>query len=260
MYGETWVHGVANQSYFCENNMNVKAKSNLQNTTDFQTLFYGIAPALNEKFSWTDGVTKLYNTASQDFLYKNPMGEVIFLGNHDMTRFYSLIDENIAKYKMALGWLLTFRGVPQLYYGDEILMTGKSNPDGFVRGDFMGGWKEDAQNKFTEAGRTAKENDVFNYIKTLANFRLKSSAITKGKMMQFVPENGLYTYFRYDEKETIICIMNTSDEEKNIDVSKNYSDIVKGFSAMTDVITKEKKLLQITLKGKEMFIGLMEHR
>ena len=260
MYGETWVHGVANQSYFCENNMNIKAKSNLQNTTDFQTLFYGIMPALNEKFSWTDGVTKLYNTASQDFLYNNPMGEVIFLGNHDMTRFYSLIDENIAKYKMALGWLLTFRGVPQLYYGDEILMTGKSNPDGFVRGDFMGGWKEDAQNKFTEAGRTAKENDVFNYIKTLANFRLKSSAITKGKMMQFVPENGLYTYFRYDEKETIICIMNTSDEEKNIDVSKNYSDIVKGFSAMTDVITKEKKLLQITLKGKEMFIGLMEHR
>ena len=260
MFGETWVHGVANQSYFCENNMNVKAKSNLQNTTDFQTLFYGITPALNEKFSWTDGVTKLYNTASQDFLYKNPMGEVIFLGNHDMTRFYSLIDENIAKYKMALGWLLTFRGVPQLYYGDEILMTGKSNPDGLVRSDFMGGWKEDAQNKFTEAGRTSKENEVFNYVKTIANFRKKSTAITKGKMMQFVPENGLYTYFRYDEKETIICIMNTSDEEKNIDVNKNYAEIVKGFSSMTDVVTKEKKSMQITLKGKEMFIGLMEHR
>ena len=257
MFGETWVHGVANQSYFCENNINLKAKSNLQNTTDFQSLFYGITPALNEKFGWTDGVTKLYNTASQDFLYKNPMGEVIFLGNHDMTRFYSLIDENIAKYKMALGWLLTFRGVPQLYYGDEILMTGKSNPDGLVRSDFMGGWAEDVQNKFTETGRTAKENEIFNYVKTLANFRLKSSAIKKGKMMQFIPENGVYAYFRYNEKETVICIMNTSDEEKNIDVAKNYADIAKGFVDMTDVITNEKKSLQIKLKGKEMLIAKM---
>jgi neopullulanase len=258
MYGETWVHGVANQSYFCQNNMDVKAKSNLQNTTDFQTLFYGIQPALNEKFGWTDGVTKLYNTASQDFLYKNPMGEVIFLGNHDLSRFYSMVDENIAKYKIALGWLLTFRGVPQLYYGDEILMTGKSNPDGLVRADFMGGWKEDAQNKFTQEGRTEKENDVFNYLKTLANFRLKSSALKKGKMMQYIPENGLYTYFRYDDKQTIICIMNTSDEEKNIDAVTKYADIVKGFTSMKNVITGEVKPLQVKIAGKEMLIAILQ--
>jgi neopullulanase len=258
MYGETWVHGVANQSYFCQNNMQVKAKSNLQNTTDFQTLFYGIQPALNEKFGWTDGVTKLYNTASQDFLYKNPMGEVIFLGNHDLSRFYSMVDENIAKYKMALGWLLTFRGIPQLYYGDEILMTGKSNPDGLVRADFMGGWKEDKQNKFTKEGRTEKENDVFNYLKTLANFRLKSSAIKTGKMMQYIPVDGLYTYFRYDDKQTIICIMNTSDAEKNVNVEKDYAERTKGFTSMKNIITGEIKPLQMKIGGKEMFIGILE--
>jgi neopullulanase len=258
MYGETWVHGVANQSYFCQNNMDVKAKSNLQNTTDFQTLFYGIQPALNEKFGWTDGVTKLYNTASQDFLYKNPMGEVIFLGNHDLSRFYSMVDENVAKYKIALGWLLTFRGVPQLYYGDEILMTGKSNPDGLVRADFMGGWKEDKQNKFTQEGRTEKENDVFNYLKTLANFRLKSTALKTGKMMQYIPENGLYTYFRYDDKQIIICIMNTSDEEKTIDAVTKYADIVKGFTSMKNVITGEEKSLQVKIAGKEMLIAILQ--
>lgn len=258
MFGETWVHGVANQSYFCENNVNTKFKSNLQNTTDFQTLFYGIQPALNEKFGWTDGVTKLYNTAAQDFLYKNPIGQVIFLGNHDLGRFYSILNEDIVKYKMALGWLLTFRGIPQLYYGDEILMTGFTNPDGLVRLDFMGGWKEDKANKFTEAGRTEKENDVFNYVRKIANFRLKSSAIKNGKMMQYTPDNGLYTYFRYDDKETIICIMNTSDDEKNIDASKNYPDILKNFSSMKNIVTGEKTLLQLKLKGKEMLIGILE--
>jgi neopullulanase len=166
LFGETWVHGVPNQSYFCENNVNGIFKSNLPNTTDFQTLFYGIQPALNEKFGWTDGVMKLYTTTSQDFLYKNPMGQVIFLGNHDLPRFYSVLNEDVVKYKMALGWLLTFRGVPQLYYGDENLMTGFSNPDGLIRSDFMGGWKSDKANKFTAEGRSEKENEVFNYIKT----------------------------------------------------------------------------------------------
>ena len=218
MFGETWVHGVVNQSYFCENNIEAKFKSNLPNTTDFQMLFYGIQPALNEKPSWTDGVTKLYNTAAQDIMYKNPMGEVIFLGNHDISRFFSVVNENIAKYKMALGWLLTYRGIPQLYYGDEILMKGNSNPDGLVRSDFLGGWANDNMNKFTEQGRTDSENIVFNYVKTLANFRKQSTVLKTGKMMQYLPENDVYTYFRYDDKETIICVMNVGDAEREIDV------------------------------------------
>lgn len=254
MFGETWVHGVANQSYFCENNMNAKIKSNLPNTTDFQTLFYGITPALNEKFGWTDGVAKLYNTAAQDFLYKNPMGQVIFLGNHDLARYFSVLNEDIDKYKMALGWLLTFRGIPQLYYGDEILMTGFTNPDGLVRLDFIGGWKNDAENKFTAAGRTDKENDVFNYIKKLANFRLQSSALKTGKMMQYTPDNGLYTYFRYDKNETIMCVMNTSEEEKEIDAAKNYTDITKGFTSMKNVFTDANMSMKTSIRAKAMLI------
>ncbi len=255
LYGETWVHGVPNQSYFCENNVNGIFKSNLPNTTDFQTLFYGIQPALNEKFGWTDGAMKLYTTTSQDFLYKNPMGQVIFLGNHDLPRFYSVLNEDIAKYKMALGWLLTFRGVPQLYYGDEILMTGFTNPDGLVRLDFMGGWKGDKTNKFTKEGRTEKENEVFNFIKTLANFRKKSTAIKTGKMMQYMPVKGLYTYFRYDSKETIICVMNTSDEELEIDVQINYPEMAKGFTKIKNVLTGEMVEMKSKIGGKKMLIA-----
>lgn len=255
MFGETWVHGVVNQSYFCENNLDAKFKSNLPNTTDFQMLLYGIQPALTEKQGWTEGITKLYNTASQDLLYKNPMGEVIFLDNHDLSRFYSVVKEDIAKYKMALGWLLTYRGIPQLYYGDEILMKGYSNPDGLVRSDFLGGWPGDATNKFTEQGRTDSENIVFNYIKTLANFRKKSSALKTGKMMHYLPENDVYSYFRYDKNETIICIMNVGDSPTLINIKEKYPDMVLPFNKLQNAITKDIQTLNITVPPKTMYIG-----
>ena len=258
MFGETWVHGVINQSYFCANNMQTSFKSNLQNTTDFQMLFYGIQAALTEKDGWTNGVTKLYNTASQDLLYKNPMGQVLFLDNHDVSRFFSVVDKKVTKYKMALGWLLTFRGVPQLYYGDEILMEGFSNPDGLVRADFLGGWTKDSVNKFLSTGRTVQENEVFEYVKKLANFRLTSTAITTGKLMQYTPQNGLYTYFRYNKEQTVICIMNTSNEDKLVDVTKEYSDRADGFSKIRNVITDNVSAMNINVKAGEMYIGSLQ--
>lgn len=236
MFGETWVHGVPNQSYFCDNNYDIPFKSNLWATTDFQCLFYGIQPAINDKFGWTDGVNKLYTTAAQDFVYKDPMREVIFLDNHDLNRFYSVVGEDTTKYKMGLAWLLTFRGVPQLYYGDEILMTGFTNPDGKVRLDFKGGWAGDAENKFTKEGRTEKEENIFEYIKRLANFRKNSSAITTGKMMQYVPVDGVYVYFRYDNNQTVMCVMNTNDNSSTIDLSR-FKERIKDFTRAYDVAT-----------------------
>ena len=236
MFGETWVHGVPNQSYFCENNYNISFKSNLQATTDFQCLFYGIQPAINDKFGWTEGVNKLYTTAAQDFVYKDPMHEVIFLDNHDLPRFYSVAGEDTAKYKMGLAWLSTFRGIPELYYGDEILMTGFTNPDGNVRLDFKGGWPGDPVNKFTKEGRTGKEENIFEYIKRFANFRKNSSAITSGKMMQYVPVDGVYVYFRYDDKQTVMCVMNTNDHSSTVDLSR-FNERMNGFTKAFDVAT-----------------------
>ena len=236
IFGETWVYGVINQSYFCENNLNIPVRSNLKNTTDFQMLFYGIEPSLKEDFGWTNGVNKLYTTACKDVVYKHPMTQVIFLDNHDLPRFFSVVKEDTAKYKMALAWLLTYRGIPQLYYGDEICMTGFTNPDGNVRHDFKGGWKEDKVNKFTSSGRTKKEESIFNYIKTLANFRKSSSAITKGKFMHYIPYEGVYVYFRYDEKQTIMCVMNTGSEEKTINTQR-FKERVKNHTKAYNIVT-----------------------
>jgi neopullulanase len=234
MFGETWVHGTANQAYFAQNNMNVPFKSNLIGVTDFQTLYYGITPALNQDFGWTEGVNKLYQTLSNDFLYKDPYNNVIFLDNHDMTRFFSTVKEDVDKLKMGIGWLLTSRGVPEMYYGTEILLKGVSDPDGKVRQDFPGGWKEDQQNKFTEQGRSDSENVVFNWTRTIANFRKNSSAIKTGRLMQFYPEDWVYTYFRYNDKQTVMVVMNTSSDEKTLD-PKKFSERTAGFSKARNI-------------------------
>lgn len=235
-FGECWVHGVASQAYFVENNLNIPYKSNLQGAADFQTLFYGIQPALNEKFGWTDGVNKLYNTLSQDYLYKDATRNVIFLDNHDMTRALSSFGESVPKLKMAMAWLMTCRGIPQLYYGTEVLMKGISNPDGWVRLDLPGGWKGDKKSAFTEQGLSAEELDMLHYTQTLGKFRKSSSAITKGKMMQYLPNEGLYVYFRYDSNQTIMCVMNTSATDRTVDFV-NFAERTTGFKGGKDVVT-----------------------
>ena len=235
-FGECWVHGVSNQAFFVENNINNAFKSNLQGSADFQTLFYGIQPALNEKPSWDGGVIKLYNTLANDFLYKDATRNVIFLDNHDMTRALSGFGESIPKLKMGVAWLLTCRGIPQLYYGTEVLMKGISNPDGLVRLDFPGGWTGDAKNAFTGAGLTQDEKSMLDYTRTLGNFRKSSSAIKTGKLMQYLPDNGLYVYFRYDDKQTVMCVMNTTTENKKVDLS-HFEERTNGFKSGKDIVS-----------------------
>ena len=247
MFGEAWVHGTVNEAFFAQNNINTKFKSNLQGITDFQCLFYGIQPALTEPFGWTNGVNKLYTTLSNDILYTDPLRNAIFLDNHDLSRWYSVVDSNVQKDKMGFQWLLTCRGIPQMYYGDEVLMAGVTNPDGWVRLDFPGGWNGDAVNAFTGKGLTPDQQSVQTLIKTLANFRKTSSALKTGKLMQYLPVDGLYVYFRYDNNQTIMCVMNTSDKEQVIDFSK-YAERTTGFSSAVDVLDKSAHNTSSTIK------------
>ncbi len=234
LFGEAWVHGVINQAYFTQNKLNIPFKSNLPAITDFQTHLYGILPALKENFGWTEGVNKLYTTLAQDVVYTDAMKHVNFLDNHDKTRFFSEIEEDFAKYKMGIGWLLTARGIPQLYYGTEVLMKGVSNPDGWVRLDFPGGWPADKQNKFENSGRTAQEEEAYQLVKTLANYRKNSSALKTGKFMQYVPEDGVYTYFRFDNKQTVMVVMNTSKDEKTIKPER-FNERTTGFTKAKNI-------------------------
>jgi glycosidase len=234
-FGECWVEGVASQAYYVENNFNLPFKSNLKATSDFSLLFGGILPALNEPNGWSNGVIKLYNTLASDFLYKQANNNVIFLDNHDMTRIHSSLGESIPKTKMAYTWLYTCRGIPQLYYGSEILMKGISNPDGWVRLDFPGGWAGDTKNAFTETGLSADEKDFLHHVQSLGAYRSQSTALKTGKMMQYIPVDGLYVYFRYDNNQTVMCVMNTDTKTRKVEMS-DYAERTSAFKGGKDIL------------------------
>jgi len=227
IFGEAWCANVPGSAYFTKNNMNVPFKHNLQGVTDFPFSF-----AIRDA-SKRGGVNNLYSVTAQDFLYKNPMTNCIFLDNHDMDRFYSVLEENMSKYKIAVGLLLTERGIPQMYYGTEILMKNLKNPsDAAVREDFPGGWSEDSVNKFNASSRTELENEAFSYVKTLANFRKNSTALTVGKTLQYQPKDDLYVFFRYTDRQRIMCIVNSSDKTVDLKLdrfSKGLAGKTKGF-------------------------------
>ncbi len=236
VFGEAWTQNATGGAYFAQNNITAPFRHNLQGITDFP-LNGAILDAVNQPFGWNEGVNRLYTTLSQDVLYKNPLRNCIFLDNHDMNRAFSVVGENLAKYKMALGLMLTLRGIPQLYYGNEIGMKNFKNPtDAEVRHDFPGGWPGDTVNKFTSTGRSALENEIFDYVRTLAKYRQGSPALTKGKTMQFIPQNGVYVFFRYTDRQTVMCVLNSNDQESSLGLSR-YQERTNGFSRARNVIT-----------------------
>jgi glycosidase len=255
MFGETWVHGTANQAYFVRNHLDIPFSSNLPGATDFQCLFSGIQGAIKDTSEDGGGVGELYNTLSNDFLYQDPTRNVIFLDNHDMTRFFSEIGEDVAGQKMGLEWLLTERGIPQLYYGTEILLSGISKPDGLVRQDFPGGWAGDRKNAFTGAGLSPDEGAVQQLVKTLGVFRCGSSALKTGKIMQYVPQKALYVYFRYDARQTILCAMNTGELPATLDFTR-YGQRTGGFTKGVDVLTGRQYPLdqKTSIPGRTMWV------
>jgi neopullulanase len=237
-FGETWVQGVPSQTYFTEGNVvNQGFESGLDGVTDFQAL-WAVNEALNGKFGWTDGVVRLYNTLAYDYQYKDATKNVVFLDNHDLNRFYSVVNEDFSKYKSGIAWVLTTRGIPQFYYGNEILMTGTTTPDGKVRLDFKGGWPEDKVNKFTAAGRTEKENEAFNYVRKLATYRKNNEVLQTGKMMQFVPQDGVYVYFRYNADKTVMMLMNGEEKEVTVSTAR-FAERTSGFTQAVNVATDE---------------------
>ena len=235
IFGETLVSTPAEQAFFTGGNtVNRGLDTHLPGVTDaaLKDAIYGF---LNGEEGWVEGSNKLYAVLSLDFLYQHPENNVVFLDNHDMSRFYSMILEDFNKFKQGMGILLTMRGIPQMYYGTEILMKNFSDPDGRVREDFPGGWNEDKVSKFTKAGRTAKENDAFDFTRRLAQFRKNSAALGSGKLMQFVPEDKIYVYFRYTDKESVMVIINKNDSSKNLD-TKRFTERIEGYQKAVDVI------------------------
>jgi glycosidase len=250
VFGEIWEHAVPLQSYFVPKDKG--RKENMQNVLDFQFCF-AIDDAVNQPNGWTEGISKLYYTLSQDYVYSDPYHHVIFVDNHDLDRFYSTINYDLKKMKAALGILLTMRGIPSVFYGTEILMR-KKGSHGLIREDMWGGWKEDSINKFTETGRTAEENEARSYIQKLAKWRKDNTAI-HGKLMQFVPDDGVYVYFRYSSTQKVMVVYNSNKMEKKLQL-KRFNEMLNGTASFKNVITQETSNIgeNITIQGGDLLI------
>lgn len=238
MFGEIWEHGVSIQGFFADDQpmKNANFDSNLPGVVDFQ-LCFAIKEALTREQGWTEGAARIYYTLAKDHFYKNAYRNVVMLDNHDFTRFYTTVKEDFNKYKSGMAFLLTTRGIPQIYYATEILGTGEEWPShGNIRKDFPGGWAGDPQNKFSASGRTAQENEAFNYARTLIRYRNATPALQSGKLMQFVPVDGVYTYFRYDDAKTVMVVLNTANSERTVETAR-FAERMQGFTKARDVVT-----------------------
>jgi len=250
--GETWLQSTPLIAYFQGNSsISGNYNSHLDCVTDFQ-LYYATNQAFNENNSWTSGMAKIYYVLTQDFLYSNPNNLLIFLDNHDLDRFYTSVGENIRKYKMGLAFLMTTRGIPSIYYGTEIANSGqKSKGDEYLRTDFPGGWVGDSTNVFTQKNLSDLQKNVFIFVKKLANWRKTNIAVTEGKLMQFVPHNDIYTYFRYTRNDAVMVIMNNNEESKTVDC-KRFDEILKNYNFGIEIISGKNidKLDVITIDAK----------
>ncbi len=239
MFGEIWEHGVSVQGYFADNQPMKKTgyDSNLPGVIDFQLMF-AIHEALNREQGWTEGACRIYYTLAKDNFYENPYRNLLMLDNHDVSRFFTVVGENMSKYKSGMAFLLTTRGIPQIYYMTEILGTGSDWPShGNIRKDFPGGWPGDPANKFIPAGRTATEQEGFDYARTLIRYRNAHPVLQTGKLMQFVPENSVYVYFRYNEKDNpVMVIINTANDERTIQTER-FAEIIQGRTKAKNIAT-----------------------
>ena len=254
--GEVWLSHPQAVAYWLENDMNADGyHSNLTNVFDFP-LMYAISKAFNENEGWSTGNAQLYEVLSQDFVYSDPSKLVVFADNHDGDRLYSKLGEDMNKLKLAMAFMFTTRGTPQIYYGTEILMTGLEHQGhGFIREDFPGGWENDTIDAFTRQGRTAEQNEAFDFIKRILDYRKNSDALINGKLVHYIPEDGLYVYFRYTDNECVMVILNNTDEEKVLNMDR-FSENIGNYSSGRSVLNRKswETLNTITISAKSPLI------
>lgn len=238
--GEAWLYSSAHIAAWQKDSKIGEAanyNSNLPSVMDF-TLYSDLPKALKEKEGWDGGMAKLYNVFTSDFLYPNINNLLVFFENHDTERFNEIFNRNPAEYKLAMTLMATVRGIPQLYYGSEVGMRGDKNKggDADIRRDFPGGWKSDKINAFNPSSQTSEQKEFYQFTQKLLNWRKGMDVIHTGRTKNFVPQNNIFVYFRYNEKESVMVILNNNEADQTIDV-KHFAESLKGFSKGKDVIS-----------------------
>lgn len=248
--GETWLNTAGHISAWQKNSKTGEAanyNSNLPSVMDF--MLYGNMPkALKEKQGWDMGMMRIYDVLSSDFLYPDINNVLVFFENHDTERWNEIFNVDPKAYKMGLTLLATVRGTPQIYYGSEIGMRGDKNKggDADIRRDFPGGWKSDTQNAFHISGQTPEQKEFYQFTQKILNWRKGKDVIHTGKTKNYIPQDNVFVYFRYNDKESVMVILNSNEKDQVIDL-KRFAESLNGFSKGKEIISERELSLQDTL-------------
>lgn len=185
--------------------------------------------ALTEDDGPHTGLTKLYEGLAHDFVYPDPANLVLFDGNHDTPRLFSVLKSDVGLTKIALAYLATTRRIPQLFYGSELLLQSPTErDDGRVRADMPGGWTGDKADAFTGAGLTAEQRDMQDWTRRLFTWRKGAAVIHDGALMQYAPLEGVYVFFRYDAGRTVMVVLNKTAKAVELPLARFAERVAAG--------------------------------
>ena len=237
MVGEEWTTNPAIVSYWQKGKVNQDGYvSELPGLMDFP-LNSAVVRGLKDPETWGGGLMTLYEALSNDFQFPHPEKLITFPDNHDMSRFYTQLGENFDLLKMGIAYYATTRGIPQLFYGTEILMSNPGTEEhGIIRSDFPGGWNGDLVNAFTGAGLSEKQKQARDYIQKVLNWRKTNTVVHSGELKHFVPVDGVYVYFRYNQNGTVMVVLNKNNQEKTIDTSR-FNEIMGNCTSGKEIIS-----------------------
>lgn len=246
--GEEMTRIVSQVSYWQKDKVNYDGyEPGLPTLMDFG-LNDNIVSSLTTTNDWFSTWRDVYQGVAQDFQFPHPENQLIFPDNHDLDRFYTRLNKNLDHWKLGIAMYATMRGIPQFFYGTEVLMTNeKLGNDGLRRGDFYGGWKDDTKNAVTGAGLTDTEKDAKAFVSRLMNWRKTNDAIANGKFIHYAPQkNDVYVYFRYTDKQKVMVILNKSTNAATLEMNR-YAQMIQPIFKARDIVNGKELSVENTL-------------
>lgn len=239
--GECWTSSIPQLAYWQGGNANKDGfDSHLPSIMDFP-LRDAVCKAMTEDNpNWGEGMTRVYDCVSHDFVYHDLSNMLIFFANHDTDRIADVVSGNPRRMKLTMAMLATMRGIPQIFSGDEMMFRSKdlSQGHGGLRVDFPGGWVGDEVDLFDPAQRDEIQRDVFDYTRRLFRWRKDKAVIHSGRTVHFLSRDNTYAYFRYDDTDAVFVFINNAPEPRYVPWS-NYAEIAASLHDGRDVITGE---------------------
>lgn len=252
--GETWYNKKTSPAWWQSNSLLNRKNPLLKTPMDFSLTF--ITQKAFDSKEDNGYLETIFEDIAADFVYADPYNVLTFLDNHDLGRFNRKEDTDLIRYKQGLAFLLTTRGIPQIYYGTEVLMTGKKEEgDGSLRKDFPGGWPGDKLDQFSKAGRSEMQNEAWDYLHKLLQWRKTNDAVTKGKMIHYAPKGGIYAYGRIKDNHTVLVLLNSAVTEQTVKLDR-FKDVIVDYTTGKDVITNNSFPLSdsITIPAKGEYV------